>query len=92
MPALHFRISGLVQGVGFRYTMCREARRLQLAGWVRNCNDGSVEAVAVGDDGALQRLVDWARHGPAGARVDSIQVNAATNAQAGDVDALFTQR
>ena len=92
MPALHFRISGLVQGVGFRYTMCREARRLQLAGWVRNCNDGSVEAVAVGDDGALQRLVDWARHGPAGARVDSIQVNAATNAQAGDVDDLFTQR
>ena len=92
MPALHFRISGLVQGVGFRYTMCREARRLQLAGWVRNCNDGSVEAVAVGDDGALQRLVDWARHGPAGARVDNIQVNAATNAQAGDVDALFTQR
>lgn len=92
MPALHFRIAGLVQGVGFRYTMCREARRLQLAGWVRNCNDGSVEAVAVGDDGALQRLVEWARHGPAGARVDSIQVNPATTAQASDVDDPFSQR
>ncbi len=92
MPALHFRIAGLVQGVGFRYTMCREARRLQLAGWVRNCNDGSVEAVAVGDDGALQHLVQWARHGPAGARVDSIQVNAATTAQASDVDDPFSQR
>ena len=78
MPALHFKIQGYVQGVGFRYTMCSEARRLQLAGWVRNCSDGSVEAVAVGDEAALQRLVQWAEHGPAGARVDSIQVNAAT--------------
>ena len=81
-----------MQGVGFRYTMCGEARRLQLAGWVRNCNDGSVEAVAVGDDGALQRLGEWARHGPAGARVDSVQVNAATTRQASDVDDPFTQR
>ncbi|MEO8187341.1 MAG: acylphosphatase [Burkholderiaceae bacterium] len=92
MPALHVRIAGLVQGVGFRYTLCREARRLQLAGWVRNCNDGSVEAVVVGDDGALQRLVKWARHGPAGARVDSIEITAATSAQASDVDDPFTQR
>ena len=92
MPALHFKIVGQVQGVGFRYTMCREARRLRLAGWVRNCNDGSVEAVAVGDDGALQRLVEWTRHGPAGARMDSLQVNTATTAQAGDVDDPFAQR
>jgi acylphosphatase len=92
MPGLHFKIAGLVQGVGFRYTMCNEARRLRLAGWVRNCDDGSVEAVAVGDDDTLQRLVEWARHGPAGARVDSLQVNAATAAQASNVDDPFTQR
>ncbi len=72
MPALHFKIAGLVQGVGFRYMMCRQARHLRLAGWVRNCNDGSVEAVAVGDDEALQRLIEWARHGPPGARVDGL--------------------
>ncbi len=76
---MHFKITGHVQGVGFRYTMCREARRLRLAGWVRNCSDGSVEAVAIGDDGALQRLLEWARHGPAGARVDSLQVNTASD-------------
>ena len=92
MSALHFRIAGFVQGVGFRYTMCREARHLQLVGWVRNCADGSVEAVAVGDDGALQHLVEWARHGPAGARVDSLQVNTASAAQAGDVEDPFAQR
>ena len=92
MPALHFQIEGVVQGVGFRYSMCREARRLQLAGWVRNCSDGSVEAVAVGDDEALQRLVEWAQHGPAGARVDSLQVRAANAAQLSDADLPFTQR
>lgn len=92
MPALHFKIAGQVQGVGFRYTMCNKARRLRLAGWVRNCNDGSVEAVAVGDNEALQRLVEWTEHGPAGARVDSVQVTAATTTQASDVDDPFTQR
>ena len=92
MPALHFKIAGVVQGVGFRYTMCREARRLRLAGWVRNCNDGSVEALAVGDDEALQHLVAWARHGPPGARVDSLNIQPATDAQVSDVDQPFTQR
>ena len=92
MPALHFKIDGQVQGVGFRYAMCSEARRLGLAGWVRNRSDGSVEAVAVGDDFALQRLVQWARRGPAGAQVDSASVDAATDAQASDVDAPFSQR
>ena len=92
MPALHFKITGHVQGVGFRWTMCDEARRLRLAGWVRNLNDGSVEAVAVGDDLALQRLVQWAGHGPGGARVDSVEVNTATAAQASDFDDPFGQR
>ncbi|MGZ8993513.1 MAG: acylphosphatase [Burkholderiaceae bacterium] len=92
MPALHFKIDGQVQGVGFRYAMCREARRLGLAGWVRNRSDGSVEAVAVGDEFALQRLAQWAQRGPAGARVDSVAVDTATDAQATDVDVPFSQR
>lgn len=92
MPAIHLKIAGHVQGVGFRYGMCREARRLGLAGWVRNCRDGSVEAVAEGDDQALQRLVEWARHGPAGARVDNVEVNSANAAQIIDASIPFTQR
>jgi acylphosphatase len=92
MPALHFNITGQVQGVGFRYAMCSEARRLRLTGWVRNCTDGSVEAVAVGDEAALQRLARWAQHGPPGSRVESVQVTAATDAQAADVDDPFNQR
>ena len=92
MPALHLKIAGLVQGVGFRYGMCRQARRLRLAGWVRNSNDGSVEAVAVGDSHALQQLIEWTKHGPAGARVDSLHVEPATTAQASDADDPFAQR
>ena len=92
MPAILLKIAGHVQGVGFRYSMCKEARRLRLAGWVRNCSDGSVEAVAEGDDQALQRLVDWARHGPAGAQVDNLCVNALTDPQLIDASVPFTQR
>lgn len=92
MPALHFKISGRVQGVGFRYAMCNEARRLHLAGWVRNCHDGSVEAVAVGDEAALQRLEQWIRRGPPGARVDAVQVSTATEVQTADIDEPFDQR
>jgi len=92
LPSLHFKITGQVQGVGFRYAMCKEARRLRLAGWVRNRGDGSVEAVAVGDEAALQHLAQWAEGGPPGSRVDGVQVSAATDAQAADVDQPFSQR
>ncbi|HVE88608.1 MAG TPA: acylphosphatase [Burkholderiaceae bacterium] len=92
MRALHFKITGHVQGVGFRYTMSKEARRLLLAGWVRNCSDGSVEAVAAGEEAALQSLVGWAQRGPSGAQVDNVQVSTATQAQASDVDDPFNQR
>lgn len=92
MPALHFKITGRVQGVGFRYAMCKEARRLKLVGWVCNCLDGSVEAIGVGDEVALQRLAQWAQHGPSGAQVTDVQIAAATDAQAADVDNPFDQR
>jgi acylphosphatase len=75
--ALRLEIRGVVQGVGYRWSMVGQARRLRLRGWVRNRPDGSVEAVVAGPPEALERIVDWARQGPAAARVESVDVFAA---------------
>lgn len=72
MRTLHLRIYGRVQGVGFRDAMCHEARRLGIGGWVRNCTDGTVEAVISGNDAAVLAMLDWSRKGPALARVNNV--------------------
>ena len=54
----HIRFTGYVQGVGFRYTACYAARSLNLTGWVRNCDDGSVELEAEGTAEAVSALVE----------------------------------
>jgi acylphosphatase len=74
MPIKRFLIQGIVQGVGYRYFVCRAARSLGLAGHVRNCSDGSVEAVAKGDSKQLADLEAVLRRGPSASRVDSVRV------------------
>lgn len=68
----HLFISGHVQGVGYRASLETTARRLQLAGWVRNRHDGRVEAVVQGPAVAVQSLVQWCHRGPPAARVDAV--------------------
>ncbi len=70
---VHLRISGRVQGVGFRYSTVDEARRLGLTGWVRNTGDGDVELVSEGPEDRLQRLVTWCHAGPPGALVTHVE-------------------
>ncbi|MEV4345889.1 acylphosphatase [Actinoplanes sp. NPDC049596] len=65
-------IAGLVQGVFFRDTCRRVAVAAGVNGWVRNLEDGRVEAVFEGEPEAVASLVEWAHEGPPRARVDSV--------------------
>ncbi len=70
----HLSITGRVQGIGYRAAFQAEARRLRLSGWVRNRHDGSVEASISGTADAVDKMIEWARQGPAGARVHGVQI------------------
>ena len=72
--ARRYRIAGQVQGVGYRYFAQRAARDLELAGWVRNLADGSVECYAVGPAAALEDFEARLRIGPFHADVRSVEV------------------
>jgi acylphosphatase len=67
-------IHGRVQGVWFRESMRQEAARLNVAGWVRNRADGTVEAAVEGSTYAVEALIRWARRGPEAADVARVDV------------------
>ena len=69
-----FHVTGVVQGVGFRWSCVREAERLGVGGWVRNRADGSVEVVAEGAPNAVERLLRWCARGPRHAQVVSTDI------------------
>jgi acylphosphatase len=73
MTAKRMVVRGLVQGVGYRVWMVKQANRLGLDGWVRNRSDGSVEALVAGDTAAVEELLRLCRRGPRLAEVLSIE-------------------
>lgn len=70
----HLRIYGLVQGVYFRDSLCQQAESLEVAGWVRNCRDGSVEAMLHGEATAVEALTVWCRIGNGRSRVERVEI------------------
>ena len=70
---LYVAVRGKVQGVGFRWFVRERARALGLTGWVRNREDGSVEVLALGEEGALRQLRSLLGTGPSGARVSAVE-------------------
>jgi acylphosphatase len=70
-------VHGLVQGVGFRWFVNRQAERLGVRGWVANRRDGSVEVLAHGSESTLRVLLEALRRGPSAARVERVEQLAA---------------
>jgi len=77
MMSRQIRVSGRVQGVGYRVSLQHEARKLGVSGWVRNRSDGTVEALLQGSPHAVDALTAWARRGPAGAKVADVATSRA---------------
>lgn len=67
-------ITGKVQGVGFRFATVRRAHELGVTGWVRNQDDGSVQALLQGTADQIDQMLSWLQYGPPPARVDDVQV------------------
>lgn len=74
MKAVHLDISGTVQGVFFRQSTRQKAMQLGIRGWVRNCDDGTVEVEAEGEDETLEEFIHWCNRGPSGAKVLAVEV------------------
>jgi len=70
----HLFISGWVQGVFFRANTRDKALRYGVKGWVRNLPDGRVEVICEGEREDIQRLIEWCKRGPPGARVEGVEV------------------
>lgn len=76
--AVNAIIHGRVQGVNYRMSTLEQARHLQVAGWVRNCADGTVEVWAQGPEEQVNQLLDWCRQGPPAAHVSEVEIKPAT--------------
>jgi len=70
----HVYVSGMVQGVGYRYFVIDAARAHHVTGWVRNLSDGRVEAEIEGPSEAVERMIELLREGPRFSRVDDLEV------------------
>lgn len=70
----HVVISGRVQGVFFRMETLEEARKTGVSGWVKNKQDGTVEAVFEGEKALVDSVIQWCRQGPPVSRVDNVDI------------------
>ena len=79
MRSALLRITGRVQGVGYRAWATRTAARLGLRGWVRNRGDGSVEALVIGEEDRVAAMIEACREGPFAAGVSEVLVSDAAD-------------
>ncbi|MBU0476461.1 acylphosphatase [Patescibacteria group bacterium] len=71
----HIFVRGRVQGVFFRKNTCQKAKEKGITGWVRNLDDGRVEAIFEGEKEKVEEILEWAGKGPVWAKVDDLEVD-----------------
>jgi len=81
MKKIHLFVSGRVQGVCFRAEMKFRASRWKILGFVKNLEDGRVEAVLIGEEKSVEKMTKWIRRGPMLAKVRDIQIVEENNAE-----------
>lgn len=74
MTTVHLWITGKVQGVFYRAAAAEQAKKLRLNGWIKNTEEGAVEATVSGTEEAIEEFIAWCREGPAKARVENVTV------------------
>ncbi len=74
MSQAHLIVSGKVQGVFYRASCQEVAQALGLTGWIRNLSDGNVEALVQGEKEKIEKLIEWCKKGPAGAKVNNVNI------------------
>jgi acylphosphatase len=74
MPTIHLLIRGEVQGVFFRATAKKTADKLNVTGWIKNTQQGDVEAIVTGDQQQLDEFISWCNKGPEKAEVEEVIV------------------
>jgi acylphosphatase len=74
MPTIHLVIKGEVQGVFFRATAKKVADELGIKGWIKNTDDGDVEAIVTGDEKQIDKFINWCKEGPEKAEVEDVTV------------------
>jgi len=87
----HLKIEGRVQGVGFRYFTRKTANKYAVSGWVKNMDDGTVEAVLAGNEKAVMKMMEKLKDGPSPARVTGME-EIPTDNRAGDFQSFTVRR
>lgn len=70
---IQVNISGQVQGVFYRVFIAKKAQSLGVTGWIKNLNDGRVEAIFIGTKGQLNKMIKWCLQGSTGSKVEGIE-------------------
>ena len=88
MPTIHLLIKGEVQGVFFRATAKKIADKLNVTGWIKNTENGDVEAIATGSQQQLEEFINWCKKGPEKSEVEDVIITSEKETSFSDFEVI----